>query len=112
AITETYIPLLQMMQRLVNDTCPSRSRCRSRQRSARCLEDELLRGRYVRHLDLLIDLVARERKRNRNQPELRELAEFYSDIFSESRCFFLDEWKCDLLSGFREVRETGALEII
>src|SRR5207245_7891047 len=76
------------------------------------LEDALLRGRYVRHLDLLIDLAARERKRNRNQPELRELAGFYFDIFSESRRFFVDERKCDLLSGFREVRETGALEII
>jgi len=112
AITETYIPLLQMMQRLVNDDMPFKLTMSITPTLCAMLEDELLRGRYVRHLDLLIDLAARERKRNRNQPELRELAGFYLDIFSESRHFFVDERKCDLLSGFREVRETGALEII
>jgi len=112
AITETYIPLLQMMQRLVNDAVPFKLTMSITPTLCAMLEDELLRGRYVRHLDLLIDLAARERKRNRNQPELRELASFYLDIFSESRHFFVDERKCDLLSGFREVRETCALEII
>ena len=42
----------------------------------------------------------------------RELAEFYIDLFSETRRHFVDEWKCDLLSVFRELRQTGALEII
>ena len=112
AITETYIPLLQMMQRLVNDGMPFKLTMSITPTLCAMLKDELLRRRYVRHLDLLIDLAARERKRNRNHPELRELASFYLDIFSESRRFFVDERKCDLLSGFREIRETGALEII
>jgi 1,4-alpha-glucan branching enzyme len=43
---------------------------------------------------------------------LRALAGFYLDLFSESRRFFVDECKCDLLSAFRELRKTGALEII
>jgi len=37
AITETYIPLLRVMQRLVDDLVPFNSRCRSRRRSAQCL---------------------------------------------------------------------------
>jgi len=77
AITETYIPLLQMMQRLVNDAVPFKLTMSITPTLCAMLEDELLRGRYVRHLDLLIDLAARERKRNRNQPELRELAGFF-----------------------------------
>jgi 1,4-alpha-glucan branching enzyme len=112
AITETYIPLLQMMQRLVNDSVPFKLTMSITPTLCAMLEDELLRGRYVRHLDLLIDLATRERGRNRNHPELQELAGFYFDIFSESRRFFLDERKCDLVSAFRELRETGALEII
>src|SRR5205814_8420785 len=68
--------------------------------------------RYVRHVDLLIDLAARERMRNRDQPELAELAQFYFELFSESRRFFVDQWNCDLLVAFRQLRETGALEII
>src|SRR5439155_14456386 len=49
---------------------------------------------------------------NREHPRLRELAVFYFVLFSESRRFFVDEWKCDLLSAFRELREAGVLEII
>jgi 1,4-alpha-glucan branching enzyme len=75
------------------------------------LEDQLLRERYVQHLDLLIDLAAREQSRNRKHPQLRDLADFYFEMFSENRRFFVDEWKCDLLSVSRELRETGALEI-
>src|SRR5918996_2021968 len=112
AITETYIPLLQMMQRLVSDGVPFRITMSITPTLCAMLQDQLLRERYVRHLDLLIDLAARERKRNRKHPELRVLAEFYIRLFSEARRLFVDEWKCDLLSVVRELRGTGALEII
>ena len=65
-----------------------------------------------RHLDFLIDLAAREQKRNRKHPRLRELAEFYSKIFCETKRFFVDERKCDLLTSFRELQKSGQLEII
>src|ERR1700693_57125 len=112
AITETYIPLLQMMQRLVNDNVPFKLTISLTPTLCAMLQDELLRERYVRHLDLLIDLGARERKRNRDQPELAELSAFYFDLFSASRRFFVDEWKGDLLAAFRQMRDAGALEII
>src|SRR5205085_559926 len=82
AITETYIPLLQMMQRLVNDNVPFKLTMSLTPTLCAMLQDELLRQRYIRHLDLLIDLAARERKRNCNQPELAELSEFYFELFS------------------------------
>ena len=112
AITETYIPLLRMMQRLANDNVPFKLTMSLTPTLCAMLQDELLRQRYIRHLDLLIDLAAREQKRNRNQPELAELAEFYFQLFSESRRFFVDEWQCNLLAAFRQLRKTGALEII
>ena len=112
AITETYIPLLQMMQRLVNDRVPFKLTMSITPTLCAMLGDQLLRERYVRHVDLLIDLVKREQRRNRTHPKLRELADFYYDLFLESRRFFVDECKCDLLAAFRRLRETGALEII
>ena len=112
AITETYIPLLQMMQRLLRDGVPFKLTMSITPTLCSMLQDELLRARYVRHLDLLIDLAKSERRRNRNHPKLRKLAGFYFELFSESRRFFVDEWKCDLLSAFRELREAGAIEII
>jgi 1,4-alpha-glucan branching enzyme len=112
AITETYIPLLQMMQRFVSDGVPFKLTMSITPTLCSMLQDELLRDRYVRHLDLLIDLASRERRRNRDHPKLRELADFYSALFLESRRFFVDENKSDLLSAFRELRQTGTLEII
>src|SRR5213595_4164629 len=77
AVTESYIPLLRMMHRLVNDSVPFRLTMSLTPTLCAMLQDQLLRERYVRHLDLLIDLTARERKRNRDEPELAELSEFY-----------------------------------
>ncbi len=112
AITESYIPLLRMMRRLVDDSVPFKLTMSLTPTLCAMLQDELLRERYLRHLDLLIDLTANEQKRNRKHPQLRELADFYFELFSENRRLFVDEWKCDLLSVFGELRETGALEII
>jgi len=112
AVTESYIPLLRMMRRLVDDSVPFKLTMSLTPTLCAMLQDELLRERYVRHLDLLIDLTARERKRNRKHPQLRELADFYSKMFREIRAFFVDECRHDLLEVFRNLRETGALEII
>jgi 1,4-alpha-glucan branching enzyme len=112
AITECYIPLVRMMQRLIDEHVPFKLTMSLTPTLCAMLQDRLLRERYAQHLDLLIDLAGRERKRNRNHPQLRELADFYFKIFRETRHFFVDEWKCDLLTSFRELSESGELEII
>jgi 1,4-alpha-glucan branching enzyme len=112
AITETYVPLLLMMQRLVHDKVPFKLTMSITPTLCAMLNDNLLRERYVQHIDLLIDLTARERKRNRHDRQLRELSHFYFDMFSQTRRFFVDEWKCDLLEVVRQLRGNGVLEII
>src|SRR3954452_16278422 len=112
AITETYIPLLRMMHRLTEDRVPSKLTMSITPTLCTMFQDQLLCERYVRHLDLLLDLAAREQRRNRRDPQLCDLATFYIDLFSETRRYFVDEWRCDLLSVFRWLRQTGALEII
>src|SRR6266404_4666898 len=113
AVTETYIPLLRMMQRLLDDSVPFKLTMSLTPTLCAMLQDKLLRERYVQHLDNLIDLSAREQNRHRNHhPQLRKLPDFYLKMFCETRAFFVDERKCDLLSLFRELRDAGALEII
>src|SRR5262249_40285013 len=112
AITETYIPLLRMMQRLLDDAVPFKLTMSVTPTLCAMLHDQLLCERYLRHIELLIDLAAREEKRNRKHPRLCKLADFYLQQFSENRRLFLNEWKCDLLSVVRELQQTGALEII
>src|SRR6266446_1214239 len=70
AVTETYIPLLRMMQRLLDDSVPFKLTMSLTPTLCAMLQDKLLRERYVQHLDNLIDLALRERKRNCNLPEL------------------------------------------
>jgi 1,4-alpha-glucan branching enzyme len=112
AITECYIPLLRMMQRLVNESVPFKLTMSLTPTLCAMLQDELLQQRYMEHVDLLIGLTRREIERNRGHAQLEELATFYCDLFSETRRFFVEEWQCDLLAAFAQVRETGALEII
>ena len=71
AITETYIPLLRMMQRLVDDGVPFKLTMSITPTLCAMLQDELWLELYVLHVDILIDLTDLERKRNRKHPKLR-----------------------------------------
>src|SRR4026208_1347379 len=66
AMTESYIPLLRMMQRLIDAHVAFKLTRSITPTLCAMLQDKLLSERYVRHVDLLIDRAARERKRNRN----------------------------------------------
>src|SRR2546430_1604015 len=89
AITEAYIPLLQVMQRLVADKVPFQLSMSLTPTLCAMLQDELLRERYVQHLDQLVEFCQREVVRNRKDPQLHALSQFYRGIFSESRRFFV-----------------------
>src|SRR3954471_15445156 len=77
AITETYLPLIAMMQRLVRDEVPFQLTMTVTPTLCAMLQDQLLRDRYVRYLDRAIDLAARELERNRDDEPLRRLSELY-----------------------------------
>src|SRR5216110_4120095 len=100
AITETYIPLLRVMRRLVDDLVRFKLTMSITPTLCAMLQDQLLRERYVRHLELLIDLAEREQQRTRKDPQLHQLANFYFELFSENRCFVVEECNYDLLSLF------------
>lgn len=112
AITETYIPLIAMMQRLVAEQVPFKLTMSLTPPLCAMLQDELLQGRYVRHLDRLIDLARRETERNREHAELEKLSLYYCDWFVETRRRYVEEWNRDLISAFRRLRDAGVLEII
>jgi 1,4-alpha-glucan branching enzyme len=112
AITESYIPLIRMMQRLLSDGVPFNLTMSVTPTLATMLQDELLRDRYIEHLDRLIDLMERECERTRNEPQLHDLAHSYFERFRDSRRFFAEESGCDLIGQLRKLRESGSLEIV
>src|SRR5579862_7899187 len=66
ALTETYIPLVKFFDRMRAENVPFKLTLSVSPTLANMLEDELLRERYVRHLDLSIKLAEREIDRTRH----------------------------------------------
>ena len=112
ALTESYIPLLFMMQQLERDGVPFKLTMSITPTLCAMLQDPLLRTRYLRYLENAIELSQREIERNRDNQALHELAEFYHARFGECRQRFAEDWKCDLLSAFAALHKNGSLELI
>src|SRR5258708_5974239 len=112
AITETYIPLLDVFDGLERDGCDWRVTMSVTPTLAAMLSDPLLQYRYVRHLDNLIALAGKEIERTRWQPEFNHLAHMYHYRFLRARERFVNQYGNNLLHGFRHFFESGKLEII
>src|SRR5215471_3618836 len=112
AITETYIPLLEVFEGLERDGVEWRLTMSVTPTLAAMLSDPLLQYRYVRHLDNLIALAAKEIERTRWEPEFHPLARMYHTRFCRAREVFVNQYDHNLLRGFRHFFESGKLEII
>jgi 1,4-alpha-glucan branching enzyme len=110
-ITGTYLPLLQMFEGLVADRVPYRCTVSLSAPLITMLTDDLLKERYARHLDRLIELSERELERTRPEPHYHRLAAMYRDRFLSIR----HTWRShegNLVRAFRRLQEAGGLEVI
>ena len=112
AITETYIPLLEALDALDRDRVPARLTISLSPPLLAMLADRLLRARYLRHLDRLVELAEKEERRTRPDLRFHRVAEMYLARFYRTRAVFLDEWQQDLVAAFRAYQERGLIEII
>jgi len=110
-ITGTYLPLLQMFEGLVADGVPYRCTVSLSAPLIAMLTDDLLKERYARHLDRLIELAGRELERTSPEPHYHRLAQMYWNRFHSLR----HTWRChegDLVRAFRRLQEAGRIEVI
>lgn len=112
AITETYIPLLEVMDGLERDGADWRLTMSVTPPLAAMLADPLLQYRYVRHLDNLISLANKEVERTKWQPDFNHLAHMYLHRFLRCRDVFVKQYQNNLLNGFRRFFDLGKLELI
>jgi 1,4-alpha-glucan branching enzyme len=112
AITETYLPLLGVLERLTQDEVPFRLTLSITPTLAAMWNDPLLRSRYARRLDGLVDLAAREVDRTRDTPPFDRLARMYYARFVECRRMYHDWYGRDLVAPFRHFQKAGSLEIL
>jgi 1,4-alpha-glucan branching enzyme len=112
AITETYIPLIHMFEGLERDRVPVRLTMSLTPPLISMLRDPLLQDRYLRHIDLLIELAGKEIERTRFQPEFHETALHYYWEFTRAKDTFLNRYNRDIVSAFKRFQDNGQLEII
>jgi 1,4-alpha-glucan branching enzyme len=112
AITETYIPLINVFDGLLNDGVDFRITMSLTPTLVSMLTDPLLQQRYVRHINTLIELAEKEIDRTSDQPEFNPIARMYCDFFQNARFVFREKYRCNLVSAFKKFQDSGALEII
>jgi 1,4-alpha-glucan branching enzyme len=112
AISETYLPLLDLAERLLDERVSYRFTLSVTPTLAAMLEDRLLQDRYLLHLEKLIDLSAREVERTRWMPPFHQLAQRYLQSFTRCRSRFTEHYGRDLLGAFRRLADAGGIELI
>lgn len=112
AISETYIPLLEVLEGLARDRVRCRLTISLTPTLLAMLSDPLLCARYLRYLDRLVELGEKEERRTRSTPPFHRLAEMYLARLYRARAVFLHEWQQDLVGAFRFFQESGLVEII
>jgi 1,4-alpha-glucan branching enzyme len=111
AVTETYVPLIQILENWRLDAIEARITLSLSPTLCTMLGDPLLRARYERHLNGLIELAEKEIHRTHWDRAFRELAWMYHHKFTMAR----ETWRNhegNLVSAFKKFQNEGRIEII
>lgn len=112
AITETYIPLINVFDNLVKDKVNFRITMSFTPPLICMLKDPLLQKRYIRYIDNLIELSGKEIDRTGYTPHYHGLALMYNKKFRDSKSVFIDHCNNDIVETFKRFQDIGCLEII
>jgi len=112
AITETYIPLIQIFDQLIKDGVDFRVTMSLTPPLASMLQDPLLQNRYIRHLNKLIELSEKEIERTAYDKLYHGLALMYNRKFLEAKEIFLNHYQRNLVAAFKKFQDLGFVEII
>jgi len=111
AVTETYIPLIQILENWQRDGIDAKLTLSLSPTLCTMLGDSLLRARYEKHLNGLIELAEKEIHRTHWDRAFRELAWMYHHKFSLAR----ETWryyKGNLVNCFKKFQDEDRIEII
>lgn len=112
AMTECYIPLINVFNSLVEDNIDFRVTMSMSPPLLWMLNDQLLQERYEKHLRGLINLADKETVRTRKDPTFNRLAHMYLDFFNRVYDTYRNKYHGQLINAFRKFQELGKIEII
>ncbi|GAB6157945.1 DUF1957 domain-containing protein [Desulfotomaculum varum] len=111
AVTETYIPLLEVFNRLAADNIPYRLTFSVSPTLLSMLTDPLMQQRYMHHLAKLIELAGKEEARTYGSV-FHPVALMYKEKFRRAYDFFVNQYGCNLAQALQKLQKQGCLEII
>ena len=113
ALTETYVPLVRVLDGLLHDGVDYRLTMTLSPPLLSMMSDGLLVERYHRYLDRLVVLSEKEIGRTaREDWRFHDVARFYVAEFTDIRRIFREVYGSNLIQAFRKHRDAGHLEII
>ncbi len=107
AITDTYIPIVDVMNGWVRDGVPFALTMSVTPTLSSMLADPLLQARYIDHLDRSVALAHQEVRSNRARPEVARLASWYKERFEWTRHQFVHTYRRDLLGALTNLVPHG-----
>lgn len=112
AMTESYIPLLDVFSRLIDDGIDFGITLSLSPSLMEMLNDSLLMRRYTAHLARLLELTEMERRRTRKDASFHPVVKMYQNRFKRIQYLFEHVYGKNLVAVLRQLQETGHLEII
>lgn len=112
AITETYIPLINVFDKLIDDRIDFRITMSLTPPLISMLTDPLLQSRYIRYIEKRIELAEKEIQRTKHQPDFNRLAQMYHRHFTNARYVFAEKYHRNIVKAFKKFQDMGKLEII
>ena len=112
SLSETYIPLLEVFDRLDRDLVPFRMGLSLSPTLCHMLADESLIQRYIDFLDRQIEFGRWELERTAGDSELQSLVKHTYERVEEKKLFFTGRCEKNILKGFDYYQRKGRLEIL
>ena len=111
AMHETYLPLLQLLDRLERDDVSGRFTVSLSPTLLAMMADELLTERFVDHLSRLVEFSRRDVERTEGE-QFETVARYYHRRFSGFYDYFVDELDGDVIGAFGAFARNNRIELM
>lgn len=111
AVADSYLPLIEMMDRLLEESVPFQITLSLSPPLLAMMEDTRLQRRTRKHLASLCELAQREVIRLWGHADFGPVARSYADRYHRHLALY-DRLRGDLIGKFRSLRSSGCLELI
>ena len=112
SVSETFLPLLGVFDRLENDHVPFRLGLAISPILCHMLNDEHLLKKYLYYTDKQIEFGKQEMERTAGQAGINNLAEMYYNSVLDKRIAFTERYKKNILKAIDFYRRRGKVEIL